>query len=104
MSNSRTLKKPQIKNSEFFKTKNLMRGTKKWQKYFCPDCKNVTFSLRYMTKSTWHTVGLQWCNSCLESKPTNDCFKITELHKNNFSSVTLKKMNFLSKIFQEKLT
>jgi|APSaa5957512535_1039671.scaffolds.fasta_scaffold22644_3 hypothetical protein len=61
-------------NSEFFQSKNLSRGTR-YANYFCPDCKNITYSLRYMTKGVWHKVGLQWCNSCSTSKVTNNCIK-----------------------------
>jgi hypothetical protein len=71
-------------------------------KYFCPDCKKVTFSLRYMTKSVWHTVNLQWCNYCTEPKPTKDCIKgLAELQKKPSKHSIPGKINFLSKIFQE---
>ncbi len=52
-------------------------------KYFCPDCKKITFSLRYMTKSVWYTVGLQWCKNCNTPKPTKNCFEgLDELQRN----------------------
>ncbi len=70
-------------NSEFFQSKNLSRGTR-YANYFCPDCKDVTYSLRYMTKGVWYKVGLQWCNSCSTSKVTDNCIKgATGLKKTN---------------------
>jgi hypothetical protein len=48
-------------------------------KYFCPECKMITFSLRYMRnegrKTRWEKPDgeLQWCISCKKPIPAKEC-------------------------------
>ncbi len=61
-------------------------------KYFCSECEKITYSLRYMTKSVWHTIGFQWCNNCNKPKPTENCFKgLDELQQKSYKSSVDKK-------------